>query len=142
MNAGLFFRGSIREFRTPHISTWIAGLAVGIPAGFFDIATFADLANIGTLFAFVLVSIGQVDLTKKSTEPTAFVPCPILTAYANPLGSCCALLMLSLPLLAWVCFFSAGWWVCGLPRAAGREACCTRRKHRRTVIVLCSRQAG
>jgi len=30
---------------------------VGIPAGILDIGTFADLANIGTLFAFILVSV-------------------------------------------------------------------------------------
>ena len=45
--------------KTPHISTWIAGLAVGIPAGIWDIGTFADLANIGTLFAFIMVSVGR-----------------------------------------------------------------------------------
>jgi len=43
------------RFKTPHISTWIACFAVGIPAGLVDIGDAADLANIGTLFAFVLV---------------------------------------------------------------------------------------
>src|SRR4051794_9415953 len=37
-----------RKYRTPHVSTWIAGLAVGIPAGIGDIGSFADLSNIGT----------------------------------------------------------------------------------------------
>ncbi|MGH9376250.1 MAG: amino acid permease, partial [Terriglobia bacterium] len=46
------------RFRTPHVSTWVAGLFVAIPAGIFDIGTLADLSNIGTLFAFVLVAIG------------------------------------------------------------------------------------
>jgi basic amino acid/polyamine antiporter, APA family len=36
------------RFKTPHISTWVAGFAVGIPAGIWDIGTFADLSNIGT----------------------------------------------------------------------------------------------
>src|SRR6266700_5184572 len=44
------------KFRTPDTATWIAGLFVGIPAGLFDIGTFADLSNIGTLFAFALVA--------------------------------------------------------------------------------------
>ncbi len=43
-------------FRTPHISTLIAGFVVGIPAGIWDIDTFAELSNIGTLFAFIVVS--------------------------------------------------------------------------------------
>src|SRR5574337_1101851 len=46
-----------RKFRTPHVSTWTAGLFVAIPAGVFNIGTLADLSNIGTLFAFLLVSL-------------------------------------------------------------------------------------
>src|ERR1017187_3878226 len=55
--------------KTPHISTWIAGLVVRIPAGVFDIDWFADLANIGTLFAFIVVSAGVID--RKSEENTS-----------------------------------------------------------------------
>ncbi|HMC29399.1 MAG TPA: amino acid permease, partial [Candidatus Angelobacter sp.] len=44
------------KFKTPHWSTWIAGLVVGLPAGIVDIGQAADLSNIGTLFAFVMVS--------------------------------------------------------------------------------------
>src|SRR5436190_18065017 len=47
-----------KRFRTPDVATWVAGFAVGIPAGLLDIGTLADLSNIGTLFAFVLVSAG------------------------------------------------------------------------------------
>src|SRR5437773_768928 len=46
-----------KRFRTPHVATWVAGIFVGIPAGIFDIGTLADLSNIGTLFAFLLVAI-------------------------------------------------------------------------------------
>ena len=56
------------RFRTPAVATWVAGILVAIPAGFFDIGTFADLSNIGTLFAFVLVSIG-VHRPALSSEP-------------------------------------------------------------------------
>jgi APA family basic amino acid/polyamine antiporter len=100
------------KFRTPHVSTWIAGLAVGIPAGVFDIATFADLANIGTLFAFVLVSIAV--LTLRKSQPNRHRSFRVPFSPVTPLLSvaCCALLMLSLPLLAWVCFVF--WLVVGL----------------------------
>ena len=50
------------KFRTPSTATWIAGFVVGIPAGMLDIGTLADLSNIGTLFAFVLVSAGVIAL--------------------------------------------------------------------------------
>ncbi len=56
------------KFKTPHVSTWVAGFVVGIPAGVFDIAWFADLSNIGTLFAFILVSAGVIVLRKKQPE--------------------------------------------------------------------------
>ena len=52
----------------PDISTWIAGLFVGIPAGIWDIGTFADLSNIGTLFAFIVVAAGVIVLRRKTLE--------------------------------------------------------------------------
>src|SRR5258708_13313366 len=55
------------KFKTPHYSTWIAGFVVGIPAGIFAISDAADLSNIGTLFAFVLVSLGVIILRR--TQP-------------------------------------------------------------------------
>src|SRR6202021_2376196 len=50
------------KYRTPDIATWIAGFVVGVPAGLLDIGTLANLSNIGTLFAFVLVSVGVLIL--------------------------------------------------------------------------------
>ena len=41
---------------------------MGIPGGILDIGTLADLSNIGTLFAFVLVSIGVIILRYKQPE--------------------------------------------------------------------------
>jgi basic amino acid/polyamine antiporter, APA family len=55
-------------FRTPAFSTWVAGFLVAIPSGLFDIGTLADLSNIGTLFAFVLVSIGVIVLRYREPE--------------------------------------------------------------------------
>jgi APA family basic amino acid/polyamine antiporter len=92
------------RFETPHISTWLAGLFVGIPAGIFDIGTLADLANIGTLFAFVLVSTAVIVLRR--TEPhrkrsfrTPWVPVTPLLSIVF-----CAVLMVSLPLETWLRF--------------------------------------
>ena len=91
--------------KTPHVSTWVAGLAVGIPAGIWDIGTFADLANIGTLFAFIIVSAGVIVLRRKQPErPRGFrVPgAPWLPMISIVF---CLVLMLSLPLETWVRFF-------------------------------------
>lgn len=101
-----------RRFKTPHVSTWIAGFAVGIPAGIWDIDTFAELSNIGTLFAFIIVSAGVIVLRRKQPDqPRAFrVPCvPVFPAISIV---CCLVLMLGLPLLTWLRFLS--WLVIGL----------------------------
>ncbi|HWQ53071.1 MAG TPA: amino acid permease [Bryobacteraceae bacterium] len=98
--------------KTPHVSTWVAGLAVGIPAGIWDVGTFADLANIGTLFAFIVVSLGVLVLRKTQPDrPRGFrVPgapwLPLLSI------ACCLLLMLALPLETWVRFIV--WLLVGL----------------------------
>jgi APA family basic amino acid/polyamine antiporter len=90
--------------QTPHVSTWVAGLFVAIPAGVWDIGTFADLASIGTLFAFAVVSAGVLILRK--TQPdrkrgfrvpwSPVTPCISIAA--------CFLLMLGLPLETWIRF--------------------------------------
>ncbi len=100
------------RFRTPYISTWIAGFVVGIPAGIWDIDTFAELSNIGTLFAFVLVSAGVIVLRKKQPErPRGFrVPLVPITPLLSI--ACCLLLMAGLPLETWVRFFM--WLIIGL----------------------------
>ena len=98
------FARVIKNFKTPHVSTWIAGLVVGIPAGIWDIDTFAELSNIGTLFAFIVVSAGVIVLRKKQPErPRSFrVPfVPLVPIFR----SCCLFLMTGLPLLTWIRFF-------------------------------------
>lgn len=107
----LFSRVHAR-YQTPHVSTWLAGLAVGIPAGLLDISTFADLSNIGTLFAFIVVSASVLVLRRTQPgRPRSFkVPfSPLVPA----LSMCCCLgLMLGLPLMAWT--FFAVWLIAGL----------------------------
>ncbi len=108
---GLFSRIHPR-FKTPHISTWVAGLAVGIPAGIWDIGTFAELSNIGTLFAFILVSAGVIVLRKKQPERKRGFRVPFVPLFPMISIICCFVLMLSLPLETWVRFFV--WLVIGL----------------------------
>ena len=101
-----------RRFQTPHISTWIAGFVVGIPAGIWDIGTFAELSNIGTLFAFILVSAGVIVLRKKQPDRRRAFRVPFVPWFPMISIVCCLVLMLGLPLLTWIRFVT--WLVIGL----------------------------
>jgi APA family basic amino acid/polyamine antiporter len=93
-----------KTFRTPYVGTWIAGFLVGIPAGLWDIDTFAELTNIGTLFAFIIVAASVIVLRRKQPDrPRTFrVPfVPLLPALSIV---CCLVLMMGLPLLTWIRF--------------------------------------
>jgi len=100
------------RFRTPYIPTALTGIAVGTAASLLPIQEIAELANIGTLFAFVLVCLGVWIL--RAAEPdirrpfaTPLVPVvPILGVV------CCTYLMSRLPWLTWIRFFS--WLIAGL----------------------------
>ncbi|HUY80210.1 MAG TPA: amino acid permease [Acidobacteriaceae bacterium] len=93
------------RFRTPIVSTWVAGFVVGIPAGVLDIGTLADLSNIGTLFAFVLVSAGVLILRYKDPGRRRGFRCPGGPVLPTLSILFCGLLMAGLPILTWVRFF-------------------------------------
>ena len=101
-----------KAYQTPHISTWIAGFFVGIPAGIWDIDTFAELSNIGTLFAFMLVSAGVIVLRKKQPERPRAFRVPFVPLFPMISIVCCLVLMMGLPLLTWLRFFV--WLLIGL----------------------------
>ena len=89
------------RFRTPYITTIWTGVAVGGVAMLTDIGSLADLTNIGTLFAFVLVCLGVIVLRRKEADrPRPFrVP---MVPWSPLLGVfLCVILMLSLPLETW-----------------------------------------
>ncbi len=98
--------------RTPHLCTWITGVATAAIAGLFPLPMIIDLCNIGTLFAFVLVSIGVIILRKTRPEverkfKTPGVPfTPLITV------GFCFYLMYSLPKVTWIRF--GVWLVAGL----------------------------
>ncbi len=90
------------KFRTPYLSTIFTGIAVAAATGLLPLQLLGQLVNIGTLLAFVLVSIGVMVLRR--TRPdldrpfrTPWVPfVPIMAVI------CCAGLMATLPLDTWL----------------------------------------
>jgi APA family basic amino acid/polyamine antiporter len=93
------------RYRTPHHATVLTGVLVAVLAGFVQIGEAADMANIGTLFAFVLVCIGVVVLRR--TRPAVARPFRVPLMPALPvLGAiACFLLMTGLPWVTWLRFF-------------------------------------
>jgi APA family basic amino acid/polyamine antiporter len=90
--------------RVPVRTTLITGVVVAAVATLVPLTELAELVNIGTLFAFVLVAIGVVVLRRSRPDlPRAFrAPLiPVLPA-ASVLAS--VYLMLNLPALTWVRF--------------------------------------
>ncbi|MBI4462103.1 MAG: amino acid permease [Acidobacteria bacterium] len=92
------------RFRTPHLSTWIAGLVVAIPAGLWDIGELAELSNIGTLFAFALVCAGVWMLRRRRPELRRPFRAPWVPAVPLLGILSCVILMTSLPLVTWLRF--------------------------------------
>jgi APA family basic amino acid/polyamine antiporter len=93
------------KFRTPAVATWVAGFVVGLPAGLLDIGTFSDLSNIGTLFAFVLVSAGVLILRYKDPGRRRGFRCPGGPVFPVLSIAFCVLLMAGLPIITWIRFF-------------------------------------
>ncbi|MFF8536277.1 amino acid permease [Streptomyces sp. SAS_267] len=107
-----FFSRVHPKFRTPHRPTILLGVIIAILAGFTSLSELAELVNIGTLFAFIVVAIGVVVLRHTRPDlPRAFrtplVPwVPILSVLAT------LWLMLNLPAETWLRF--AIWMVVGI----------------------------
>ena len=91
-------------YKTPYITTIISGTAVILLAGFCDITKVAELCNIGTLFAFIMVSVGVIVLRYKNPSQERPFKVP-LVPYVPIAGIIiCIALILSLPKLAWIGF--------------------------------------
>ena len=89
------------RFKTPHVSTIVTGTAVAAAAGLTPIGTLGSLTSIGTLMAFVIVSIGIIVLRRSRPD----LPRPFRMPFVPVLPALSALvsltLMLGLPRATW-----------------------------------------
>ncbi|OON80580.1 amino acid permease [Streptomyces tsukubensis] len=104
---GLLPKGFSRvhpKFGTPYRSTLLLGGAVALVAGFTSIDELAELVNIGTLFAFIVVALGVVLLRRQRPELERSFRTPLvpLVPIASVLAS--LWLMLNLPTETWLRF--------------------------------------
>ncbi|MFK4149507.1 amino acid permease [Streptomyces sp. NPDC004065] len=99
-----FFSHTHPRFRTPYRPTILLGVVIAVVAGFTSLSELAELVNIGTLFAFIVVAISVIILRR--TRPdlhrsfrTPLVPLvPVLSVLAS------LWLMLNLPAETWLRF--------------------------------------
>ncbi|MFY4774079.1 amino acid permease [Metabacillus sp. RGM 3146] len=100
------------EKNTPVFSSWVSFVAVSIFAGLIPLGQLAELTNIGTLFAFMTVSVGILYIRKNKMASNTgfkvpFVPVVPILAFVF-----CGYLVLQLPAITWQ-FFGI-WLVIGL----------------------------
>jgi basic amino acid/polyamine antiporter, APA family len=89
------------KFRTPWITTIVTGAVVAFFAAILPIRDAASLVSIGTLLAFVIVSIGVLVLRVREPELVRRFKAPAVW-FVAPMGALSALyLMISLPWRTW-----------------------------------------
>ena len=89
------------KFRTPWITTIVTGVVVAFFAAILPIRDAASLVSIGTLLAFVIVSIGVLVLRVREPELPRRFKTPAVW-FVAPMGALSALyLMISLPWRTW-----------------------------------------
>ena len=102
---GSVFHKVHSKFKTPAIGTIIVGGVVALMAATINIDVAAELTNIGTLFAFVLVAIGVFILRRTQPDIPRRFRVPIYPVITIACVLICVYLMVSLPWPTWVRFF-------------------------------------
>src|SRR5215472_5930968 len=100
------------RFKTPYVITIATGIAVAFFAALLPVQDAGNLCNIGTLLAFVIVSIGVLVLRVREPDLPRRFRTPLIW-FVAPMGAISALaLMLFLPLTTWIRLLV--WFVIGM----------------------------
>ncbi|WP_370527038.1 amino acid permease [Thermoactinomyces sp. CICC 23799] len=100
------------KYKTPYTSTWIIGTIAAFVGALLPLDKLAELVNIGTLFAFTVVSLGVIIL--RYTQPDLPRPfrCPGVPVIPAIAIFACLFLISNLAVFTWIAF--AVWFVIGL----------------------------
>jgi APA family basic amino acid/polyamine antiporter len=93
------------RWRTPHLATLVTGAGVAVAAGLTPIAVLDQLVSIGTLFAFMIVSIGVIVLRRTAPDLPRSFRVPLMPWTPVLAVAVCLLLMYSLPSSTWIRLF-------------------------------------
>ncbi|GEB32483.1 MULTISPECIES: amino acid permease [Brevibacillus] len=99
------------ETQVPQKSTIIVGILVAIFSGLLPLNKLAELTNIGTLFAFILVSIGVVVLRRTNPELRRSFRTPLVPLVPILAVLFCGYLVYSLPSITKIGFIA--WLIAG-----------------------------
>src|SRR5437588_4288503 len=92
------------RFGTPYRISIVTGIVVAVIATFTPIDAVADLVNIGTLLAFVLVSLGVIVLRRTQPNMQRAFRAPLVPVIPILAALTCLYLMISLPFITWIRF--------------------------------------
>lgn len=99
-------------YKTPYLVTIIGCILVALIAGFAPIGLIAEMANIGTLSAFLVAAIGVWVLRYTKPDLPRKFRCPVIFLVSPLAVLCCAYLMYNLPMDTWIRFVV--WCIVGL----------------------------
>ncbi|WP_409342094.1 amino acid permease [Paenibacillus sp. MBLB4367] len=98
--------------KTPVFNTWLTGGMVAFLAGVLPLNVLAQLTNMGTLFAFAVVSVGIIVLRKSEPDLQRSFKVPLVPWIPLLSVLFCGFLIMQLPLSTWIAF--GVWLVIGL----------------------------
>ena len=101
-----------KKYKTPVKNTWIFSTLIAFCAGIIPLSKLAELVNMGTLFAFTIVSIGIVFLRKNKSIPTGGFKVPFFPILPIISFILCIFLITQLSIFTWI---ACGiWFILGL----------------------------
>lgn len=92
------------RYGTPHVVTALVGVGVALISGFTPIHLVAEMCSSGTLFAFIVASIGVVVMRRKYPDAERPFKCPAVYLVAACAVLSCAYVMYNLAFMTWIRF--------------------------------------
>ena len=90
------------KWKTPYVITAITGVAVAIAAAFLPVGKLADIANAGTLYAFMMVAIAVMILRRTAPNAKRSFKTPMLWLVGPATIAGCIFLFINLPFEAMI----------------------------------------